>query len=210
MITPAAALGPATEPAHTLEEWATWPEDDPGELVDGRVEEEEVPDYVHEVVVAWLTRLFGNWLSGRRGFVAGSDAKFAVSPRRGRKPDATVYLPGGAVPPARGLVTVPPEIAVEVVSATPRDARRDRVEKLGDYAAFGIRWYWIVDPGLRTLEVLELNADRLYVHVVGASAGVVAEVPGCPGLAVDLDALWAEVDALEAGAAAPAEGPAGG
>jgi len=208
--TAAAALDPPAEPSFTLEEWAAWPEDDPGEIVDGHVEEDEVPDYVHEVVVTFLTALFRAWFAGRRGFVGGSDAKLAVAPRRGRKPDVTVYLPGGAVPPARGLVTVPPDIAVEVVSATPRDARRDRVEKLADYAAFGIRWYWIVDPGLRTLEVLELNDDRRYVHVLGTSTGVVSEVPGCPGLAVDLDALWAEVDALEAGTQAPVEGPAGG
>ncbi len=105
------------------------------------------------------------------------------------------------MPPARGLISVPPDIAVEIISATPRDARRDRVEKLADYAAFGVRWYWIVDPWLRTLEVSSLNADRQYVHVVGASGGVVADVPGCAGLAIDLDALWAEVDSLEAPAA---------
>ena len=194
------------EPLHTLEEWVSWPEDEPGEIVDGRVEEEEVPDYLHEVVVTWLIALFRSWLAGRRGFVGGSDAKFGVAPGRGRKPDVTVYLPGSAAPPARGLVRVPPDIAVEVISATPRDARRDRVEKLADYAGFGVRWYWIVDPWLRTLEVFQLNSDRDYVHRLGVSSGVIAEVPGCPGLAVDVDALWAEVDALEA---TPGPGPEG-
>lgn len=28
----------------TFEEWAAMPEDEPGELVDGRIEKEEVPD----------------------------------------------------------------------------------------------------------------------------------------------------------------------
>src|ERR1051326_9318052 len=38
----------------TFEEWAAMDEDEPGEWVDGRLEEEEVPDLIHELVVSWL------------------------------------------------------------------------------------------------------------------------------------------------------------
>ena len=41
-------------PRMTTSEWAELSEDVPGELVDGRLVEEEVPDYAHEVIVAWL------------------------------------------------------------------------------------------------------------------------------------------------------------
>jgi Uma2 family endonuclease len=184
-------------PELSLDEWFALPEDEPGELVDGHIEEEEVPDFLHEVLVMTLGRLLDNWVVPRGGLVAGSDAKFAVGSGRGRKPDLTIYLPGGRRPPARGLIRVPPDIAVEVVSPTPRDGRRDRVEKLQDYAAFGVAWYWLLDPQLRSLEILELDAQGRYLHVLGASAGTLAEVPGCPGLTLDLDALWATVDNLE-------------
>jgi Uma2 family endonuclease len=129
--------------------------------------------------------------------VAGSDAKLAVGSGRGRKPDLTVYLPGSRRPPARGLIRVPPDIAIEIVSPTPRDGRRDRVEKLADYAAFGVAWYWLLDPQLRSLEVLELDAQGRYLHVLGASTGTLEKIPGCEGLSLDLDALWAAIDNLE-------------
>ena len=184
-------------PELSLDEWFALPEDEPGELVDGRLEEEEVPDYLHEHLVMLLGRLLGNWILPQGGLVAGSEAKFAVGSGRGRKPDLTVYLPGSPRPPARGLIRVPPDIAVEIVSPTPRDGRRDRVEKLADYAAFRVAWYWLLDPQLRSLEVLELDAQGRYLHVLGASAGILRQIPGCEGLALDLDELWAAIDKLE-------------
>jgi len=188
---------PPAAPELSLDEWFALPEDEPGELVDGRLVEEEVSDYLHELLVMLLGRLLGNWISPQGGLVAGSEAKFAVGSGRGRKPDLTVYLPGSRRPPARGLIRVPPDIAIEIVSPTPRDGRRDRVEKLADYAAFGVSWYWLLDPQLRSLEVLELDAQGRYLHVLGASTGTLTKIPGCEGLTLDLDALWAAIDELE-------------
>lgn len=180
----------------TLAEWADRPEDEPGELVDGVLVEDEEVGYLHEVVVGWLIRVLGAWLAPRGGLVGASDARFGVSRTRGRKPDLSVYF-AGRKPPAEGLVTIPPDIMVEVVSRRPRDARRDRVDKHKEYAAFGVRYYWIVDPAARTLEVFELGADGRYVTALVAGDGAVA-VPGCESLTLDLDALWADADRMQA------------
>lgn len=179
----------------TVAEWVALPEDEPGELVDGCLVEEEMPDLVHEIAVSWLVRTLGAWLGTRGGFVFASEAKLVVGARCGRKPDVSLYLPGGAVPPGRGAVRTPPDVVVEVLSPTARDARRDRIDKVGDYGAFGVRWYWLVDPERRVLEILALGADGRYVRAVAAAEGTLA-VPACPGLTLDLAALWAEIDRL--------------
>ncbi|MEE8525812.1 MAG: Uma2 family endonuclease [Thermoanaerobaculia bacterium] len=181
----------------TIAEWYAMAEDEAGELVDGRLVEEELPGYLHEALVILLGSILRGWAVPLGGLVAGSEAKFAVTPRRGRKPDLTVYLPGSRRPPSHGPIDVPPDVAVEIVSPTPRDGRRDRVEKVGDYAAFGIRFYWILDPQLRSLEVLELTAEGRYIHALGASEGKIDNVPGCEGLILDLGELWAEIDRIE-------------
>ncbi len=181
----------------SLAEWFELPEDEPGELVDGRIVEEEVPSYIHEILVILFGSFLRDWVSPRGGFVAGSDAKFAVGPKRGRKPDLTVYLPGTLLPPASGLIEEAPDIAIEILSPRPRDGRRDRVDKVAEYAAFGIRYYWLVDPKLRSLEILKLGSGGHYEHVLGATRGTVSSIPGCEGLSLDLDAVWAEIERFE-------------
>lgn len=182
-------------PRLTLEEWGALPEDVPGEFVDGRLVEEEVPDYLHEVLVAWLLRELGNWAERVGAIVGGSEARFALSATRGRKVDLSVYLAGHR-PPPRGAVDVAPDIAVEVVSSSARDQRRDREEKMEEYARFGIHFYWIVDPQQRSFEIYESVAEG-YARRLHARSGVITAVPGCSDLALDLDAMWAKVEALE-------------
>lgn len=182
--------------AMSVDEWAAMPEDESGELVDGYLQEEEMPGLLHELVVAWLLRVLGSWAAPRGGLVFGSEAKFAVAARRGRKPDLTMYLPGHPSLPRHGAVRVPPDVAVEVVTPTPRDVRRDRVEKVDDYAVFGVRYYWIVDPEQQTFEILELGGDGRYVRALGAASGTLPTIPGCESLTLDLDELWREVEKL--------------
>ncbi len=192
----AASVDQLLGPRVTLEEWVTLAEDVPGEFVDGRLVEEEVPDYLHEVLVAWLARVLGTWAEQAGAIVGASDAKFTLSSSRGRKADLTVYFTGRR-PPARGGITMPPDLAVEIVSPSPRDQRRDRVEKMDEYARFGIRFYWLIDPQQRTVEIYERDADGRYIRRVAAGSGSIQDVPGCPNLTLHLDAMWSKIDALE-------------
>lgn len=180
----------------TVEQWGELDDEDRRELVDGRLQEDDVPGSLHDLMIATLVVMLSEWVRSRAGFVLPAGPRYAVGADRGRIPDLTVYLDGRR-PPPNGVVRTPPDIAVEVVSPTPRAARRDRVDKPSDYASFGVRQYWVLDPWVRSLEVYELGDDGRYRHALAAAEGT-AEMPGCEGLTLDLDVLWAEADRLQA------------
>lgn len=178
----------------TLEEWAELDEDDSRELVNGVLEEPEVTDCIHEVVVTRLVADLDAYLRPRGGFAFASGLGYAVRKDTGRFADVACYLAGRR--PEHGIVRTPPDVIVEVVSPRPRDARRDRIDKLADYAAFGAKQYWLVDPHVRTLEIWRLDAKRRYARLAAVASGKLRRIPRLPGFVLDVDALWHEVDRL--------------
>lgn len=80
-----------------------------------------------------------------------------------------------------------PDWLCEVIS--PSTARLDREKKLPIYARSGIEHVWIVDPSLKTLEVLRRAADR-YI-LVGAHFGETSvSAPPFEDIVIQLGALW--------------------
>lgn len=60
--------------------------------------------------------------------------------------------------PDAAFIETSPDWVCEVLS--PSTARIDRTDKLSIYAEFGVRHVWLVDPDLRTLEVLALTGGK--------------------------------------------------
>jgi hypothetical protein len=54
---------------------------------------------------------------------------------------------------------------------------------------------WIVPRGGLSFGS-ELGDNGRYQHALGASDGLLASIPGCDGLTLDLDAMWAELERL--------------
>lgn len=178
----------------SIDAWVALDEDVGGELVDGHLVEEEVASWAHELVVSWLIRFLGTWIVPRGGFVLGSEVKLVITPDRGRKADVLVFFGDRPLPPRNASQSRrAPDIVIEVITPTPRDQRRDRVDKKADYASLGVGQYWLIDPDARTVEILELGPDRRFVEVLAAAEGT-HNVPGCTGMILDLDALWADLD----------------
>ena len=62
-----------------------------------------------------------------------------------------------------------PDLVVEILS--PSSIRRDRQDKLEQYARFGVKEYWIVDPANRSLEILTLRDKQFAVHSSAVETG---------------------------------------
>ncbi len=84
---------------------------------------------------------------------------FAHDPGRVRKPDVSFVrhgrLPGNVVP--EGWVTIPPDLAVEVIS--PNDSYEEVEEKLDDYEKAGVPLIWVISPRSRTEMVYRANGS---------------------------------------------------
>jgi hypothetical protein len=90
----------------SLDEWLALDEDSPGEWLQGRLEEEEVPDAVHELAVSWLIGVLR----------AISDE----AAREGMRSFRRVAIPASAV--ARGIAYAleqPPEVDVSEIIVRP-------------------------------------------------------------------------------------------
>ena len=155
------------------------------EYVDGRIRLLPMPSRRHQCVNKFLFRTFDDFV---REELPGAEVHFAglrvrVPDGRGgsrfREPDLLLLLDRDD-PRAHDTHFDYADLCVEVVSAD--DPPRDTVRKRREYAAAGVREYWIVDPrdGVRTVTVLRLEAAAYFGDPAGD--GGVAESVLLPGL----------------------------
>ena len=92
-------------------------------------------------------------------------------PGAARFPDAMVILGRSVHRLSWERLRGPADLVVEVV--TEESARRDRVEKVAEYAASGVPEYWLVDqrPGWGTVDLLALGPDGRFEVVLPDGEG---------------------------------------
>jgi Uma2 family endonuclease len=137
----------------TPDEFLRMPESDHYELIDGHPVEKKMGAESGFVVGQIIIRL-GQHLGLRPGgWVLPDDAGyrcFPTRPRLVRKPDVSFIRPG-RLPDERipkGDVSIPPDLAVEVVS--PNDLYNEVDVKVSEYLAVGVPLVWVVNPETRT------------------------------------------------------------
>jgi Uma2 family endonuclease len=133
------------------------------ELVDGFLEEGEIPPRKHGRIVSRLVALLVAWLDQHGGGeVLSQDNRVRIAKRRVRKPDIFLVRKADLAVFERETLVSAPWLVVEVVTATKRDRTRDLVTKRVDYEAIGARHYWIIDPENDTLDALSIGSDGLF------------------------------------------------
>lgn len=141
------------------------------EWVDGEVVTFMPPTMRHQMLVMLLGAVF-SWHVGirRLGLVIPGPAELRLA-KSAREPDlmfvATANLHRLSDLRAEGYA----DLVVEVIS--PDSTRRDRVEKLAEYAAAGIPEYWIFDPrrGRESLLAFALDPAGAYAPIAPGEDG---------------------------------------
>ncbi len=175
----------------TYEEWLRLPEveDAVEEVVNGEIRIMPPAKWKHAMIVKRLTRALESQLDP--AMVLVQDSVFGLiirkQPLTTRVPDLAVFETSTIVE-RDGYIHSAPQLVVEVLS--PGNTRREREEKLGDYAAIGVPEVWVVSPEGQTIEVLYLEGGVLR-SVQVLREGVVTP-RHFPGVQVQVTAIWPE------------------
>jgi Uma2 family endonuclease len=171
----------------TYEDYVALPDDGQRQqLFEGVLEVSPSPGLRHQIVVGRLYLPLATGVS--EGMILLGPIDVIFDPRTVLVPDLVWLAPDRLHLASHRGIEGPPTLAIEVVS--PGSGRIDRVRKLETYAKFGVRYYWIVDPLARTIEVYELDGADFRLTTVAREFDIVA-LPPFLGLTLDLAAIFA-------------------
>ena len=146
----------------TYREYRGLPETDryEHEMIAGEEFVSPSPNVWHEYLSARFTELLATFLRGKKlGRVLGP-VDLYYSQHTYVSPDLCfVTTEQFARLRAEQDVRIPPPLVVEILSKS--SVKWDREDKRRFYAAFGVLEYWIIDPFVNTIEVIDLVADTL-------------------------------------------------
>jgi Uma2 family endonuclease len=174
----------------TAEQFLMLGEDPPGirlELVDGAVAVSPSPAPKHSVVVVALTRILGAYVDDHDLGDIYLDVDTLLDNFNIRRPDLLFYATENLDLVGEKCMEGPPDLAIEVLSPSSVDI--DRKVKFAQYRKAGVRFYWIVDPKLKTIEGWELK-NRRYVAIGRGQGNAIVKLAPFAELEIPLSRLW--------------------
>jgi Uma2 family endonuclease len=172
----------------TYEEWLRMPEvsDAIEEVVNGEIRIMPAPSWNHAEIVQNIYDSIRPRVDKRAVKVICSQFNLIIrrQPLTTREPDLAVFQTSTVVE-RDGYIHSAPQLAVEVLS--PANTRRERAEKLEDYASLGTPEVWVLSPEARTVEVLYLEDGQLR-HTILAE-GILKPLH-FPDVQIDIAEIW--------------------
>ncbi|NOS93809.1 MAG: Uma2 family endonuclease [Cyclobacteriaceae bacterium] len=127
----------------------------PCELINGEVFMSPAPSFTHQVVLSNLNDYFKTYARKNGGIALFSPVDVILDRRNVFQPDLLyVSKENLGIISERGL-NAAPDLAVEIIS--PTNGFKDRNQKRKLYQKFGVKEYWIIDPGNNTLEIYDFR-----------------------------------------------------
>ena len=146
---------------YTEEDYYNLPENIRAELIDGQmIYNQAAPSRIHQTILMELSGTIREYIRSKKGFCRVYPAPFAVKLRDDRKtivePDISVICDHSKLTD-KGC-TGAPDWIIEIIS--PSNPGHNYIRKLNLYADAGVREYWIVDPGRKSVFVYFLEQDN--------------------------------------------------
>lgn len=117
------------------------------------------PTFFHQEIIGRIYNLLRRWaLQSGPSTVVFSPLDVVLAEDEITQPDVMVVLNEHRARITERNIQGAPDLVVEVLS--PGSVRLDREKKRALYARHGIPEYWIVSPGERTVEVLQLRGAQ--------------------------------------------------
>ena len=148
----------------TIDKTKVWTVDDylqleesnlPCELINGELFMSPAPNSMHQIISGNLYDVLKAYAKKTGGFAAYSPLDVYLDHKNVFQPDL-LYLKKEnlSVRVERGLNGAP-DLAIEILS--PSNSFKDRNQKKNLYQKFGVKEYWIIDPGNRTIEIYDFE-----------------------------------------------------
>ncbi len=176
-----------------MADYLTLPEDWSGELLWGHLVVTPAPGARHQFVLVGLTRRLSEFALAHGHLLLVAPSDVTLFEHTVCQPDL-LLVDHDRREIVADRVEGAPDLAIEILS--PSSGRRDRMIKLALYARARVPEYWIVDPVAQTIDFLVLENDSYRFALADGSQ---YQSHRFPGLEIDLDELWDEVDRLATG-----------
>ena len=144
----------------TLEDYYALPGDVRAELIDGEIFMMETPLVVHQDIASYVHLALYSYIRKNKCdckvFCAPIDIQLNMDERTMVEPDVVVVCDRDKI--TRRSIYGAPDFILEVISDSTK--RKDMLLKSYKYLEAGVREYWMIDPGKRTLTKYDFQKDE--------------------------------------------------
>ena len=159
----------------------------PCELINGEVFLSPAPSFTHQIVAGNLYDLLKAFSKKNGGIAMFSPVDAYLDKKKVFQPDLLyVAKENLGIISERGL-NAAPDFAIEIIS--PSNSFKDRNQKRKLYQKFGVKEYWVIDPGNLTLEIYDLSMEDTPILYLAEEGIVTSNL--LPGLSFSFAELFA-------------------
>ena len=176
------------KPRLAYEDYASLPDDERYELIDGELMPMPSPKEIHQAICGAIFMsvcMFVNAMMMGRTYFAPFDV--ILSDFNVVQPDIIFVSNARSRIITEDNIRDAPDLVVEILS--PSTADYDRTTKRDLYERYGVPEYWLVDPYAKTITILRLGADGYNVHAVYGEGDALSS-PTLAGFSLNLSELF--------------------